>query len=846
MFSLLALLLVAAQVTEPSNPEPGVSEGLARERAAALADVRYALELEVPDARDRALRGHLDLSFTLDRPRDVVLDFARAADRVRVVRTRGRDIEPRFTGDHLVVAAADTAAGPNRLSIEFDVGDEPLNRGDDFLYSLFVPARARFAFPCFDQPDIKARYTLALTIPEDWVAVSNGAEVRRVTGAGRARVEFAETAPISTYLFSFVAGRLSVETAVRDGRTFRMFHRERDPARLARNRDAVFDLHATALAWLEDYTGIPYPFGKFDVVLVPSFQFGGMEHPGAILYNASSLLLEESATQNQRLDRASLIAHETAHMWFGDLVTMRWFDDVWMKEVFANFMAARIVNPSFPELNHDLRFLLAHHPAAYDVDRTAGTNAIRQPLSNLLDAGQLYGAVIYQKAPIALRQLEGMVGEVAFRDGLRAYLRRHANGNAGWLDLVGELDRLSGEDVRAWSDAWIEQRGRPVLTTALTMDAGGRVGSLELVASDPFDRGLLWPQRFRVTLGLASGLEHVEVRAATSRTEVVAAGSPLPLFVLPGSDGLGYGRFVLDEASRRYLVAHIEDVPDPLVRGAAWVALWEEMLDGALSAREFVDMVVRAAPIEPDEQNVQRALRYLVRAFWRFLPTDDRMSRAQALEPVLRAALAQAPSAGLKAAWFAAFRETVLTPGGLAWMHEVWARDTSIPGLPLAETDEIAMAMELAVRGVDDAAAVVAAQVERTMDPDRKARLQFVQPALSADQAVREAAFARLAQVEQRRREPWVLESLAYLSHPLRAAHAERFVEPGLVLLEDVQRTGDIFFPLRWTAALLGGHRTPAAARLVHDFLASHPGYPYRLRWTVLTAADDLFRTAGR
>ena len=127
-----------------------------------------------------------------------------------------------------------------------------------------------------------------------------------------------------------------------------MLHRETDAAKVARNRDAIFDLHAAALAWLENYTGIPYPFGKFDFVLIPSFQFSGMEHPGAILYNAGSMLLDESATENQMLNRASTISHETAHMWFGDLVTMRWFDDVWMKEVFANFMAGKIVNPSFP------------------------------------------------------------------------------------------------------------------------------------------------------------------------------------------------------------------------------------------------------------------------------------------------------------------------------------------------------------------------------------------------------------------------------------------------------------------------------------------------------------------
>ena len=186
--------------------------------------------------------------------------------------------------------------------------------------------------------------------------------------------------PLPTYLFSFVVGDFKVETAQRNGRTFRMFHRETDAAKVSAESRDDFRPPRRAMEYMEQYTGIPYAFGKFDFVLIPAFQFGGMEHAGKILYNASGLMLDESATQNQQLGRASVIAHETAHMWFGDLVTMRWFNDVWMKEVFANFMAAKIVNPSFPEVNHELRFLLSHYPAAYEVDRTPGANAIRQPL----------------------------------------------------------------------------------------------------------------------------------------------------------------------------------------------------------------------------------------------------------------------------------------------------------------------------------------------------------------------------------------------------------------------------------------------------------------------------------
>src|SRR5262249_43829620 len=201
-------------------------------------------------------------------------------------------------------------------------------------------------------------------------------------------------------------------------------------------------------------------------------------------YNAPGLLLDESATQNQLLGRASVIAHETSHMWFGDLVTMRWFNDVWTKEVFANFIAAKIVNPSFPEVNHDLRFLLAHYPPAYEVDRTAGANAIRQPLANLNEAGSLYGAIIYDKAPVVMRQLEMIVGATPFRDGLREYLNTYSFANATWRDLVRVLDARTPENLAAWSRAWVERRGRPEFTTILRTGASGKVAGLSLKMRD--------------------------------------------------------------------------------------------------------------------------------------------------------------------------------------------------------------------------------------------------------------------------------------------------------------------------------------------------------------------------
>ena len=846
MFSLLFAAALAAQAA-PEPPGRGIPETLARERAAAIAGLRYDLAFTVPARRQDPVQGRATLRFSLAAPHRIVLDFAQPRDRVLSVRAGTLDVRVEFSDGHFTIPAAATRAGENAFTIEFLAGDDALNRNDEFLYTLFVPARAHRTFPCFDQPDLKARYTLALDVPDGWQAVANGAVIGSESGNGRARVRFAETQPLSTYLFAFSAGRFSVETAIRNGRELRMFHRETDAAKVARNREAIFDLHGAALAWLEDYTAIPYPFGKFDVVLIPSFQFSGMEHPGAILYNSASLMLDESATQNQLLDRASVIAHETAHMWFGDLVTMQWFNDVWMKEVFANFMAAKIVNPSFPQVNHDLRFLLSNYPAAYQVDRTPGANPIRQPLANLEEAGQLYGAIIYQKAPIVMRQLELIVGQQSFRDGLREYLRRHAFGNATWLDLVGVLDARTPEDVAQWSRAWVEERGRPEFTTTLQTDGAGRVSQLTLTMADPLQRGLVWPQRLRVAFGYATGVREVPVYVTgPTTTSREAVGMPAPLYVLPNGSGVGFGLFLLDDVSRQYLLGQLERIADPLTRGSAWVTLWENLLEGRVEPAAFMDLVVRALPLESDEQNVQRVLAYASRAFWRHLPAEARMTRAPALETMLRAGIERAASSSAKSAWFSAYRDMALTPAGVAWLERVWRREERIAGLTFAETDEIAMALELAVREVPAWRGILQAQHDRTQNPDRKARFAFVMPALSADPAEREAAFARFRDLENRRREPWVLEAMAYLNHPLREAHAWQFVRPALELLREIQRTGDIFFPTRWMDSLLAGHRSPEVATTVRDFLARELQYPQRLRWTILSTADELIRVAGR
>lgn len=844
--ALLLILTASPLFAQTSTPDSGVPLDVATRRAANISALRYELSLSVPEALTSPLTGVETIRFALkDATAPLVIDFETSREHITSVEANGKPATFTYINGHIVVPPASLVAGANAIRIVFNAGDASLNRSADFLYTLFVPARARLAFPVFDQPDLKGRWTLTLEHPAKWVSAANGAELSKTTAGDRVTVKFAETQPLPTYLVAFICGDFKVETAERNGRTFHMFHRETDAAKVARNRDAIFDLHARALEFLEKYTGIPYAFGKFDFVAIPAFQFGGMEHAGKILYNASGLLLDESATQNQLLGRASVISHETAHMWFGDLVTMRWFNDVWMKEVFANFMAAKIVNPSFPNVNHDLRFLLSNYPAAYEVDRTTGANPIRQQLDNLNEAGSMYGNIIYQKAPVMMRHLEALLGEDNFRDGLREYLKAHAFGNATWSDLIDVLDARTPRDLQAWSRVWIEQPGRPTIETILEVK-NGIVQRLAFRQRDSWNRNLVWPQQLRVAIGGGGAPRIVIVELDGREVEVPQLkGQPAPAFVLPNGAGWAYADFVLDKITLDYLMTNLPEMADPLTRGSAWVSLWDQLLDGRVKPEAFLDVAMRALPRESDEQMTSRILGYAANTWWRFLDQGQRTTRTARFESLLREGLASAGSPSQKASWFGTLRNISITPATVGWLRQVWEKKETVPGLTLAENDYTALALELAVRQVDGWSDVLKTQLGRIENPDRKARFQFMMPALSADPAERDRWFQSLKDVNNRRREPWVLDGLNYLHHPLRADASKKYLQPSLDMLWDIQKTGDIFFPKRWLDATFSGYQTKDAADIIRAFVKSLPAnYPERLKNITLQSADELYRAA--
>ena len=835
---------MGSRIVTVTAPTEGISHTLAAERASNIGSVRYALALNIPSQKKDPVRGTVAIRLVLATRAPLIIDFAQPAEKVSSIEANGEPVTIRSEHGHLVVPGESLKRGENVIEIAFTAGDEALNRHDEFLYSLFVPAHASQAFPCFDQPDIKGSLSLTLDIPAPWVAVSNGPEIGRESSGDRVTLRFGETPALPTYLFGFAAGKFSIERGERNGRAFHMYHRETDAGKVAANRDIIFDQHHQAIEWLETYTDRKYPFQKLDFVLLPAFQFSGMEHAGAIFYNAPRLLLEKTATQNEHLTRANLIAHETSHMWFGDLVTMKWFDDVWLKEVFANFMAAKIVNPAFPDINHELRFFLQHYPSAYDVDRTAGTNPIRQPLENLKDAGSLYGPIIYLKAPIVMRQLEQMLGPDELRDGLREYLRRFAFANATWAELIEILDQRTGEDLAAWSRAWVEEPGRPTIAVNLEAEAG-QVSRLILTQSDPRGRSLQWTQQLHVALGYEHGARITAVRMDAPSVEVPrVAELPLPHYILANGDGVGYALFTLDDRSRQFFLDHLGEIGDGVTRGVAWLTLWDDMLEGRTKPRRMLELALRTLPQEREELNIERILADVHAIFWRYLSDAERSSVAVALEEVLRSGIRMAATTSLKSAYFSAFRRTVTTADGIDYLNRVWRRQETIGGLTFAENDFIEMAQELALREVPETESILTEQYARIANPDRKARFAFVTRALSTSAQTRDGFFASLSHVENRAQERWVADGLRFINHPLRRPHSERYVRPSLDMLREIQRTGDIFFPLDWTGAVLGGHNSSAAAQTVLAFLAAQKDYPVRLRHVIEQHADQLMRAS--
>jgi aminopeptidase N len=827
LFLVFALNIPCSAQQKNNKPiavQPGVSLALATYRHSVISNIQYELSFDIPAERSKAISATESINFNLkktDQP--LQIDFKQNADQVKTVFVNGKKIETNLQDEHLLIAQKHLHVGKNKIGLNFIAGDASLNRNNDYLYALFVPDRARTVFPCFDQPDLKANFLLTLQVPADWKVLANAVKKDSVVNNQQTTYHFANSDKLPTYLFSFTAGKYSAVKEALGNRNTEFLHRETDPKKIKLSVDSIFINHQNAITFLEDWTGIKFPFQKVGFVAIPDFQFGGMEHPGEVQYKASGLFLDEGATKDQFIARSNVISHETAHMWFGDLVTMAWFNDVWMKEVFANFMADKVTEKMMGSETFNLKFLLDHYPAAYGVDRTKGANPIRQELDNLQDAGSLYGNIIYHKAPIMMRQLELLIGKENFRKGMQEYLAKYAYSNATWNDLIAILSKHSKADLYAWNKVWVNQPGRPVFDYTINY-SGNKISNLMIAQHPETGAKRIWPQVFNVALVYPDHSKIIQINMDAENVAVKeASGLAKPLFIQFNADGMSYGLFPADKT----LADHWFAFESPLQRASGYINAYENMLNGRyFKPNELLTEFTKGLALEKNELNT--------------LP-EKRLALSTTLEQQLWEAMEQQSLPNNKKLLFKAYQDVYLNDAAQGKIYNIWKKQQPPQGVKLTEDDYTSLALSIALKN-DTAVSVLKQQQQRVSNVDRKARLAFIAPALSTNLAERNAFFSSLKDRKNRQKESSVVTALAYLNHPLRQKTSVKYLPESLELVEEIQKTGDVFFPQSWLSAIFGSYQSKEAAQDVANFLKAHPNYNPKLKDKILQSTDNLTR----
>ncbi|WP_164199809.1 aminopeptidase N [[Micrococcus luteus] ATCC 49442] len=488
--------------------------------------------------------------------------------------------------------------------------------GQCYLYTQYEPADARRVFANFEQPDLKAEFTFHVTAPSHWEVASNGAESARTRLTGdpdTSRWDFATTKPMSTYITTVLAGpyfkaRDQWNAVLDDGTQLDVPLALYCRASMADSFDAaeLFRLTKSGLDFFNRLFGFPYPWGKYDQAFVPEYNLGAMENPGLVTFT-ESYVFTSRATDAQYQARANTLMHEMAHMWFGDLVTMQWWDDLWLKESFADYMGTLGVDRATAWETAWVSFANKRKGWAYAQDQLPTTHPIVADIPDLEAAKQNFDGITYAKGASALKQLVAYVGFDAFIAGSRQYFQDHAYGNTTLADLLAALSAASGRDLAGWAAQWLQTSGISTLSLDITAD-DGVLGSVTIVqdALDPVTgREELRPHRLRVGLyntndgGTLVRTGSIETDVVGRRTEVPGlAGQPRPELLILNDDDLTYAKVRLDPASEATVLASLDRLTDPMARALCWTALWNSARDGESPATRYVDAVTAFGPSE--------------------------------------------------------------------------------------------------------------------------------------------------------------------------------------------------------------------------------------------------------
>ena len=590
--------------------------------------------------------------------------------------------------------------------------------GRAYLHSQFESNDAHRVYACFDQPDLKATFELSVTAPESWVVVSNTTPEQSEGGLWK----FPATVPISTYITAIVTGEYASFQDRHKDIPLGLYCRQS----LAEYLDTpeIFEITKQGLDFFVWRYGYPYPFAKYDQLFVPEFSAGAMENAACVTHS-ERMVYRSRVTEATRLRRAETILHEMAHMWFGDLVTMKWFDDLWLNESFATFMAFEAMTGATRFKSAWLNFATQVKASARSQDQLPTTHPIVADIPDT-DAVHLnFDAITYEKGASVLKQLASWVGSERFYEGINAYFRRHEYGNTELPDFLRPLQEASGRDLTAWSRLWLEKEGVNTLATEVDVE-GGRIKRLVIRQSAPAGHPTLRPQRMRLGLYDLKGseLEHrrsVEIDVEGELTEVrELVGEPAPDLIVPDESDDAYAKLRLDERSLATARTHLKDLQDPLARAVLWSALWDMTRDAQLPARDYVRITLSNIDVETDAVQVFPFILRMESAIEQYGQEANRAEMREVLAAGARdRALRAEPGGDLQLLWAKTFIDNARSPRDVDRIRDLLDGETEFDGLKIdfAIRWETVAALARIGAGSDE---MIAAELKR--DPTEEGR----------------------------------------------------------------------------------------------------------------------------
>jgi aminopeptidase N len=669
----------------------------AAERARSLDVTGYDITLDLTDGTggpgDHTFRCRTEITFACADPGASTF-IEVAADRVREARLNGEEVDTSGWSAEKGLTLTGLAA-ENTLVVDADFlysnSGQGLHRSLDpvdkevYLYSQFETADAQRVFACFDQPDLKSVFTWHATVPAHWKVVSNSEIEREEPGdvAGSKVVHFAPSVKMSTYITALCAGPYHEVRDSHDGIDLGIFVRESMKQYL--DADDIFLITKQGFDFFNEHFGIRYPLPKYDQLWVPDFNAGAMENFGCVVHAESHYIFRSQVTDFEYEQRANTILHEMAHMWFGDLVTMRWWDDIWLNESFAEW-ASHWCNAEATRFRDAwTTFLSIRKNWGYRQDQLSSTHPVYCEMPDVEAVEVNFDGITYAKGASVIKQLVAYVGIDAFLTGLRAYFADHAWGNATFDDLLSALEEASGRELRGFAAQWLESAQVNTLRPVVEIGPDGRYTSVAVRQEAPTGYPTLRTHRIAVGLYDIAGervvrRERLELDVSGEETAVPSlVGLPAADVLLINDDDLTYAKVRLDDRSMANVVSHISGFESSLARAVSWSAAWDKVRDAELATRDYVALVCAGLPAERDVNLVTATLRQVQATLTQYADPTWAPTGLRQIADVAKAALTRAaPHSGLQLLWARTFAAVARSEADLAILRG-WLDGSGIP-----------------------------------------------------------------------------------------------------------------------------------------------------------------------